>query len=973
MEQKLLFRRIIMLSLVTMMLLSLAACGKDPSETVDPITAEQAITQLKEQAESLGFDNALSELEEKSTTQIGSDSYIRLQQQYNGIPVYGKTVVCVANEKGELTSVSGNVVDINPDINLDPTVTMDIVESKIRTYASDTLGREDDLSAAIEITLDQQYIFDGSTLANMYYVMFGGNILDSHKVLVDAHSAQVLNWESVFSDFVTNSEMLENANISCDENTDHELFLFDQQRNITIFAVDQETVDRLQTIEDIVADTSLIVTVDPDGEASEGVDALVHTAQIHDFYAVVLNRQGYDGKNAPVYVYLCAEDMLTDNAKGNASPDYGTLFIGTARDIFTEPISKALDILAHEYTHMVFKMEAGDTQDIHSDSVNEAIADIFGNVIELYVNGEQDASWPLAEDAGYIKYNMADSVTMASYGESAHDNARILSHSAYLMWNGIDGSNSKRLSTAELAELWYRAVLMMPSDCDFILCRQLVEVAAQSMETLDDEQRACVREAFNRVEIPSTREDTFYADYRLNEDATLTVYDQNNESYSGYTLRINGTIDMSEIASNMTPDIGWVVNRTNTVEEVGAYALDLPQGCYSLTISDPHYDESYTIYVEISDEYTETNIDLITAYEEPLIVIIPQRKQLTRIDKYDQSGSVVNHKIFSYNDFGFLEEEVSRDIDQGECVFELQTRFTYDGNNRLISRITENPEYPGESSGVKYTYDNLGRITGSMAWEGGAVELQYEYDSQNRVIRTTEMYDAGSSVTEHTYDDCGRLIKDVRVSCEEWSNDTWTDTTVYSYDAEGRLSSTVMEGAYQTVTQVYDYSYLPFVIVDYCYNGGSHYFYAMLPDGSLDMMTTMVFEDPQFYTDEEGYLAKVIDNDDYWGTCVYEFYYDDEIAIPENGPFRVQTGEASESHTYDEAEALLYEHLVQIYGSDGLDITQVNSAVYNGITLQMTISGESGAPIYVIEWYTVDLETGVVTKSETGSYVCDLW
>ena len=682
MKQKLLFRQIIVLSLVTMILLSLAACGKYPSKTVDPITAEQAITQLKEQAESLGFDNALSELEEKSTTQIGSDSYIRLQQQYNGIPVYGKTIVCVANEQGELTSVSGNVVDINPDINLDPTVTMDAVESTIRAYTSDTLGREDALSAAIEITLDQQYIFDGSKLANMYDVRFGGNILDSHKVLVDANSAKVLSWESVFSDFVTNSEMLEDANISCDENTDHKLALMDQQRNITIFAVDQETVDRLQTIENIAADTSLIVTVDPDGEASEGVDALVHIAQIHDFYANVLNRQGYDGKNSPVYVYLCSEDMLTDNAKGNAFPDYGTLFIGTAKDVFTEPISKALDIIAHEYTHMVFKMEAGDTQDIHSDSVNEAIADIFGNVIELYVNGEQDASWPLAENAGYIKYNMADSVTMASYGESAHDNARILSHSAYLMWNGIDGANSKRLSTAELAELWYRAILMMPSDCDFILCRQLVEVAAQSMETLDDEQRACVREAFNRVGIPSTREDTFYADYRLNENATLTVYDQNNEPYSGYTLRINGTIDMSEIASNMTPDIGWVVNRTNTVEEAGAYALDLPQGCYTLTITDPHYDESYTIYVEISDEYAETNIDLITAYEEPLVVVIPELDYENLVtDAYqdafaDDDGFEYCYHIPQFNLRGNWAQQINKTI-YDQC-YAILDRDVYD-------------------------------------------------------------------------------------------------------------------------------------------------------------------------------------------------------------------------------------------------------------------------------------------------------
>lgn len=118
------------------------------------------------------------------------------------------------------------------------------------------------------------------------------------------------------------------------------------------------------------------------------------------------------------------------------------------------------------------------------------------------------------------------------------------------------------------------------------------------------------------------------ADYHLAEYCTLTVYDKNNEPYGGYNLQISGTIDMKEIASNMTPDIGWVVNRTITVEETGPYVLDLPQGFYTLTITDPNYDESYTIYAEISDEHTETNIDLITAYEEPLVVVMPESVQV---------------------------------------------------------------------------------------------------------------------------------------------------------------------------------------------------------------------------------------------------------------------------------------------------------------------------------------------------------
>ena len=627
-QNRSLFQRLIAAVVSAGMLASLAACAKPPAETAapkEPVTAETAIIQLQEQSEALGFDNALEELEEKNTATIGGDTYIRLQQYYEGIPVYGKTIVYAANEDGQMTSVTGNVQDIDPDIDLTSTITPGQAQESIRAYAAEVLELE---NADISYSDPNICIYNGNKLAYLYTVTMDGNYFAAHEVLVDSHDASILEWNPYAASFDTNQDVLEAADVVCESDDSNNFRLADTHRNHSVHYLDLATSIQYPTVEAVVANDAFLATAVPDHAASGETYALAHLAQISDFYADVLGRQSYDNLGGSVYIISCAADLEADQGRATACPEYGIIMLGEPVSKFSEPLGKAMDLVAHEYAHLIFQTEVGHSTDLDVTSVNEGIADIFGNLIELYVNGEQDTSWPLAEDAGYVKYNMADPLTMASYGNEEHDNAQILSHSAYLMWNGIDGTESKRLSEQQLAELWYRAVLMMPLDCDFILCRQLVEVAAQSMEDLTDEQRACVREAFDAVGIPSAREDTTQADYLLAEDATLTVYDQNNEPYSGYTLRISGSIDMKEIASNMTPDIGWVVNRTVTVEEAGAYALDLPQGRYTLTITDPHYEEVYTIYVAVSDEYTETNIDLITAYEEPLVVVVPEPVQV---------------------------------------------------------------------------------------------------------------------------------------------------------------------------------------------------------------------------------------------------------------------------------------------------------------------------------------------------------
>ena len=711
MERNRLFCRFAALSVGTVMLLSLASCAKEPAETTapkEPVTAEKAITQLQEQSEALGFDNALDELEEKNTASIGGDTYIRLQQYYEGIPVYGKTIVYAANEQGELTSVTGNVQDIDPDIDLTSTVIPEQAQESIRAYAAEVLEQE---NTNISYSEPNACIYNGNKLAYLYTVTMDGNFFAAHEVLVDAHDASILEWNTYAASFDTNQDVLEAADVACESDDSNNFRLADTRRNHRVYYLDLETTIQYPTLEAVVGNDDFLATAVPDQTASGETYALADLAQISDFYADVLGRQSYDNRGGTVYLFSCDADLLADNGKSLAYPEYGVIMLGEPVSIFSEPLGKAMDLVAHEYAHLVFQTEVGLSTGLDVTSVNEGIADIFGNLIELYVNGEQDTSWPLAEDAGYVKYNMADPLTMASYGNEEHDNAQILSHSAYLMWNGIDGTESKRLSEQQLAELWYRAVLMMPSDCDFILCRQLVEVAAQSMEGLTDQQRACVREAFDRVGIASSRDDDFHADYLLAEDATLTVYDQNNEPYSGYTLRFSGSIDMKEIASNMTPDIGWVVNRTVTVEEAGPYVLDLPQGRYTLTITDPHYDETYTIYVEISDEYTETNIDLITAYEEPLVVVIP---------KIDYENLVSDAYADAFTD----------DYDCEYCFhipqFNLYGDLAQQVNQTIYDRCYSILERDAYSCMDEYGYSELGEMLYCWGYQGDLASVVIE-------------------------------------------------------------------------------------------------------------------------------------------------------------------------------------------------------------------------------------------------------
>ena len=67
-----------------------------------------ALELLEEMGPSIGVSDARSTLAEPEVQSGLSNSFYRFSQTYEGIPVYGRSVVVGANEKGDVISVTGN-------------------------------------------------------------------------------------------------------------------------------------------------------------------------------------------------------------------------------------------------------------------------------------------------------------------------------------------------------------------------------------------------------------------------------------------------------------------------------------------------------------------------------------------------------------------------------------------------------------------------------------------------------------------------------------------------------------------------------------------------------------------------------------------------------------------------------------------------------------------------------------------------
>lgn len=111
----------------------------------------------------------------------------------------------------------------------------------------------------------------------------------------------------------------------------------------------------------------------------------------YDFYLSTYGRNGYNGSGGAVDVYTSYNDGV-ENAGWN---DGEMVFGGGGSNSLGAWVS--LDVVGHEFTHGVTRSEADLSYSYESGALNESFSDIFGAMVEYYVEGSS-GDYLLAED-----------------------------------------------------------------------------------------------------------------------------------------------------------------------------------------------------------------------------------------------------------------------------------------------------------------------------------------------------------------------------------------------------------------------------------------------------------------------------------------------------------------------------------------------------------------------------------------------
>ena len=621
--------------------------------------AEEAIFQAKRLGKAYGYENAMSEMTERVTTQVDGDCYYRLQQNYKGIPVYGRTLVLTVDKYGTMQSSVSNVLDVDDGTNITPSITYAQAASTVEEYfrdnfeivitpgASTMLNSEDTLCI---YNMEREALLAYSVSAGMY------------TVLVDAHNSEII---SVGQTLNYVSEKVNDPNGAAElswKNIDGAYVLGDSKRNIYIYDagkktywdVNSDNINKYAATLVTSGDSAFGNEDDSTDTAMVGVSFLKVLSSIYDFYETELyNEHGcgvivgiyddamgeYNGKNAGggiQNVEMSLSETPPGYNNGQFNGKIGVMIMGT---YYSDKMNSAVDLMGHEYTHMVSdkyidwchsSMVDPKTKTLteyypENGAVCEGLADIMGELIEYHVSGRTDwinGSRTMYDPAlnGYPnnyeapKKNKNGWILIGSGTDYAHGYSTVLSHAAYLM--------SQNIPENQLARLWYRAMLMMPSDCNFVECRRTVELAASSMN-LSKQQIRCISESFDAVGIIDT--ETTDIDYKLAPGCALQIMAKDNTPYNNYSVTVTGYSITTSYAKNQPLSVYNcnTYNQTTNVRTEDPFMMPSGAGTYTVTITDNAESAlsiSFTAFIEPNCPKKE--LTLYSNFQKPLIVPI---------------------------------------------------------------------------------------------------------------------------------------------------------------------------------------------------------------------------------------------------------------------------------------------------------------------------------------------------------------
>ena len=600
---------------------------------------EDVFKALNEVRDMYGFKDASKEFKIVNQDSNLDFSYYRLQQVNSGISVYGKQLVVAVDKNNKVSSVTGNYV---PDLHASSYCR--ISEKEAKESLNKIMKTEYDLletNKYVYIKDDKaitSYVFSIMDPSGYYDLILSGD----DGTILDKISK---NADIEFTYTGTGADKKEHT-ITLDEGIDPNIgtvYKFhDPNRNITIvdayeLAMDTGSQEKInwphalylifksnylqQPIQALMKDGKLIYN--PIERLENAISTMDTFSKAYDYYDKVLGRKSFDNNGAEIFVNIGAGKdfgILRDEEWVNACWN-GALqrfFIGSSEGT---PLSVAVDISSHEFTHAVIDHTAGLVYEGESGALNEGYADIMGSLIEgdnfqagesvievrdmANPNKYQD---PAVKDGKYFfptdleTYNTEwQERVMKLLAESGnpidvwtdydnggvHINSGVPNHAAYLMYN-----NGAFESKEEMSKVWYNSLFLMTPTSDFEDCALAIIQSAKNLGIADDKVKII--------------EDAFVETKMLARDYA---------SLSGKVLDSETNSPIEGATVIVTHKLNGYVNYETTTNADGEYLFEkLPATDYSIRFEKAKYKSEEKEYT-LSEDTANFNASLMKIEE----------------------------------------------------------------------------------------------------------------------------------------------------------------------------------------------------------------------------------------------------------------------------------------------------------------------------------------------------------------------
>jgi len=462
-------------------------------------SSEPAATIVKD------FVNKKGDFAVQNVEKDGSSQIVRLQQEVDGVPVFGSVVVGNVAKDGTLKAIVNDAINVKGKPGLAKKATLS-EKKAIKLYQKAIKASEFEVAPKAELVIypvknDAVYAYKVTS------TVLAGKEPSRWTYFIDANSGKVLNKFDQLA-HATGTDVLGRSVTFNTTLSAGKYYLQDTTRGKGIYTYDAK--NRTSLPGTLWADADNVFNATYDRAA---VSAHVNAAKTYDFYKNTYGRNSYDNAgarlNSTVHYSTSYNNAFWDGTKMVYGDGDGSTFTY---------LSGALDVVAHELTHAVTEYTAGLVYQNESGAINEAVSDIMGTVAEYSVGSNFD--WLVGEDIytpGVSGDALRSMSNPAAYGDpdhyskrytgtqdngGVHTNSGIVNKAAYLLGNGGTFYNVSvtGVGVPKLGAIYYRALTVyLTPNSNFSSLRAAVVQSAKDLYGSTSAEATAAAKSFDAV------------------------------------------------------------------------------------------------------------------------------------------------------------------------------------------------------------------------------------------------------------------------------------------------------------------------------------------------------------------------------------------------------------------------------------------------------------------------------------------